>query len=118
MQADLEQRDKRPTQLLERVSRKRNERLKRSSQTEERPANSFVFKGTERRVSPLAVGGKAHQHAAFLPCQRELVVFILAVDGVDADLREAGSDLQDTAAAFAFPGHRTRGSRQFVWNFV
>ncbi|MCX6872450.1 MAG: hypothetical protein NTW21_01375 [Verrucomicrobia bacterium] len=33
------------------------------SQTTERPANSFVFKGTEQRISPLAVGGKTHQHA-------------------------------------------------------
>ena len=57
MQADLEHRDERPSQLLERVSRKRDERLKQLPQSAKRPANPFVFKGTERRVSPFAVGG-------------------------------------------------------------
>ena len=63
MQADLEQRDERPAQFLERVTRERDERLKQLAKAAERPANPFVFEGTERRVSPLAVGGKAHQHA-------------------------------------------------------
>ena len=63
MKADLEQRDKRPAQLFERVSRERDERLKQLAKAAERPADPFVFEGAERRVSPLAVGGKAHQHA-------------------------------------------------------
>ena len=45
-------------QLLERVSRERNQRLKQLAQAAERPANPLIFNGTERRVSPLAVGGK------------------------------------------------------------
>ncbi|MEI6655709.1 MAG: hypothetical protein WCP45_13160, partial [Verrucomicrobiota bacterium] len=63
MKADLKHRDERPAQFLERVTRERDERLKQLAKAAEGPANPFVFEGTERRVSPLAVGGKAHQHA-------------------------------------------------------
>ena len=63
MKADLKHRDERPAQLFERVSREWNEPLKQLAKAAERPADQFVSKGTERRVSPLTVGGKAHQHA-------------------------------------------------------
>jgi len=54
VKADLKQRDERTAQFLERVPRERNDRLKQLLQSAKRPANPFVFKGTERRVSPLA----------------------------------------------------------------
>jgi hypothetical protein len=63
MQADLKQRNERFVQLRKRVFLEWNERLNRLSQTTPALLNSFLFKGTERRISPLAIGGKAHQHA-------------------------------------------------------
>jgi hypothetical protein len=113
MQTDLEQRDERPTQFFERVTRKRNERLKQLPQATERPANSFVFRGAERRVAPLAVGGKALMSATVTS---PLSVF--ALDRVDADTGRAVADFHNSAAAFPGCFDRPRRSRQLVWNFV
>ena len=62
VRADLEHRNVCPAQFFERVARQRNESLKQLAKAAKRPAKTFVSRGTERRVSPLAVGGKAHQH--------------------------------------------------------
>jgi len=65
MQADLEARDERSAQLLERVSRNADKRLKQFPQAAEASANPLILSRSRRRIPLLAVGmgGKAHQHA-------------------------------------------------------
>ena len=52
--------------------------------------------------------------ASLLPCQRELGVSVPTVHRVDLDSRGTVADFHDTAATFAFPGHRPRLSSQLV----
>jgi hypothetical protein len=79
--------------LLERVSRNVDERLKQFPQTAEVPANPLILNGHQRRVSPLAFGGKAHQHAegavhSHLDIRREME-FALLAGSTDEDYRVA-----------------------------